>query len=138
MRISARAEYACLAMLELAARYAGPKPVRLAEVTEKHDIPHRFLVQILLQMKAAGLVLTTRGSGGGYQLARPPEQITLADILGVLDRLEEPEERAGSKSELSPALQKVWKGLAEARTHYLEQYTLKDLLPHPSEADYVI
>ena len=76
MMFSAKAEYACLASLELAARYGDPKPVRLTDITEKHDIPPRFLVQILLQLKGAGLIASTRGASGGYQLARAPEKIS--------------------------------------------------------------
>ena len=70
MLITARAEYACLAMLELAAHHNDPRPMRLTEVTDKHGIPQRFLVQILLQMKSAGLVTTSRGAAGGYR--EPP------------------------------------------------------------------
>lgn len=139
MLVTARGEYACLAMLELASRYAtAPKPVPLAEVTEKHGIPQRFLVQILLQMKAAGLVTTTRGASGGYQLARPPETITLADILSILDRMDEPEERGINPSAMATNLQKVWKGLAESRQAYLQQFRLSDLLPSSTYVDYVI
>src|SRR5437868_2699615 len=86
MLFSAKAEYACLAMLELAARHGDPRPVRLADIADKHGIPQRFLVQILLQLKGAGLIASTRGAAGGYLLARPPEEISLADVLGVVDR----------------------------------------------------
>ena len=83
MLFSAKAEYACVAMLELAARYADPQPVRLADIANKHGISDRFLVQILLDLKRAGLVDSTRGAAGGYQLARNPDDITLDDILRV-------------------------------------------------------
>lgn len=138
MLVTARAEYACLAMLELASRHGDPKPIPLAEVTDKHGIPQRFLVQILLQMKAAGLVTTARGSAGGYRLAKSPEAITLADILGVLDRMEEPDERGIAPSPMATALQKVWKGLATTRSEYLERFTLNELLPQSAELDYSI
>lgn len=138
MLVTARAEYACLAMLELAVRYGDPKPVRLADVADKHEIPQRFLVQILLQMKAAGLVSTTRGSSGGYQLAKRPDSITLADIFGVLERMDEPEEQTTSPSNLARGLQKVWKGLADAHFQYLDQIKLTDLLPQNMMVDYMI
>src|SRR5436305_2714582 len=83
---SAKAEYACIAMVELAARYGDPQPVRLKAIADAHGLKHRFLVQILLQLKGAGLVVTTRGASGGYHLARAPEQIPLAAIVGVIDR----------------------------------------------------
>jgi len=138
MLVTARGEYACLAMLELAARFTEAKPVPLVEVTDKHGIPQRFLVQILLQMKAAGLVSTTRGASGGYQLAKAPDKITLADILSILDRLDEPEERNTNATMMARNLQKVWKGLAHTRSEFLEQYRLSDLLPTNTHSDYVI
>src|SRR5438046_3151350 len=87
---SAKAEYACIAMLELAARYGDPQPVRLKAIAEAHGIPQRFLVQILLQLKGSGLVISARGAAGGYLLARSPKAISLADILNVLDRQDRP------------------------------------------------
>ncbi len=61
MRISAKTEYACVAVLELAAQYGTGQPVRIRKIAERHDVPPRFLVQILLQLKGAGLVASTRG-----------------------------------------------------------------------------
>src|SRR5881398_1674979 len=85
MRVSAKAEYACVAMLELAANYQEPQPVRIKAIADAQDIPQRFLVQILLQLKTAGLVASVRGASGGYQLARPPERISLAAIINAID-----------------------------------------------------
>lgn len=138
MLVTARAEYACLAMLELATKYDDPKPIRLQEIALKHDIPQRFLVQILLQMKAAGLVVTTRGAAGGYQLAKSPEEISLSDIFGALDRAEPPAERLGSTTAMSRSLQAVWKQLANARTQVLQGFTLAELMPAADSADYII
>ena len=72
MRVSAKAEYGCIAMLELAANFAEPQPVRVKSIADAHGIPARFLVQILLQLKAAGL--------GRRASAAPPAVINwLAD-----------------------------------------------------------
>ena len=142
MPVTARAEYACLAMLELASRYPDPKPVRLTDITDKHAIPERFLVQILLQLKTVGLVTTTRGKAGGYQLSKPPDEITLADIVGALDGRGEPEDRPATGSGLGQTLQAVWgelaKKLAEARSSYLTKYRLSDLSLRDAQADYSI
>ena len=126
-------------MLELAARFDNPKPVRLAQLTGPHDIPQRFLVQILLQMKAGGLVNTTRGAMGGYQLARHPDTITLADILGTLDRMDEPAGKpTKNPSDMAARLTGIWQGLIDNRTRYLEKFTLSELLPKTNESSYVI
>ncbi len=62
MKLSAKTEYACLAVLELAARYGTGEPVRIRTIADEHGIPSRFLVQILLQLKGAGFVASTRGA----------------------------------------------------------------------------
>ncbi len=85
MRISAKAEYACVAMLELASNHGAPQPLPIKTIADAEGIPQRFLVQILLQLKTAGLVLSVRGQQGGYQLARSPETISLADVINAID-----------------------------------------------------
>ena len=85
MKLSAKTEYACLAMLELAKEYDSGEPVQLRRIAAEHGIPARFLVQILLQLKGASLVASTRGAAGGYRLARPPQEITLADVIDVME-----------------------------------------------------
>src|SRR6516164_3966560 len=103
MRVSAKAEYACVAMLELAASHGDPQPVRVKTIADSHGIPQRFLVQILLQLKGAGLVGSVRGASGGYQLARPPEEISLADIVNAIDRTPPPAQRRPSPKRRTPA-----------------------------------
>ena len=127
---SAKAEYACIAMLELAARHGGSHPIRLKQIAEGHRIPQRFLVQILLQLKGAGLVVSARGAAGGYLLARPPETITLADILNVIDRNDRPVSARGFAGPPSPvveAVRGVWKKVQAAQQQILEDTTLADL-----------
>jgi len=137
MQLSAKAEYACLAMIELAARHADPRPVRLLEIAEKHRIPQRFLVQILLQLKGAGLVLSTRGSSGGYHLARPPEDINLADVLGIVERIEPPLLPADA-TPAAIALHGVWLRIHQARLDLLTTTTLADLVEAGHGLQYVI
>src|SRR5206468_6866138 len=90
MRVSAKAEYACIAMYELAVNYGDPQPVRVKAIAEAHGIPLRFLVQILLQSKGAGLVASIRGAAGGYQLARSAAEVSLANVINVIDRAPAP------------------------------------------------
>ena len=129
---SAKAEYACIAMLELAAHYGRSQPVRLKAIAEAHHIPQRFLVQILLQLKGSGLVISARGAAGGYLLARSPKTITLADVLNVIDRQDRPSpERAGTgggpPSRMVDTLRGVWKEIAAAQKRILDGTTLADL-----------
>ena len=84
MKMSARTEYACVAMLELATNYGLGEPVPIRTIARRHGIPDRFLVQILLELKAAGLVASTRGAAGGYHLACPPAEVSLGQVMDVI------------------------------------------------------
>jgi Rrf2 family protein len=122
MLFSARAEYACLAMLELAAQYGNPKPVPLAEIANKHGIPSsRFLVQILIQLNKHGLVTSTRGAQGGYHIAKRPADITLADVIAAVS------EQTGTRTQertpasaLAVALDDVWNQIRAAHDEFLK------------------
>ncbi len=139
MMFSAKAEYACLASLELAARYGDPKPVRLTDIADKHDIPPRFLVQILLQLKGAGLIASTRGASGGYQLARPPDRISLGDILSVIERADpNPASQKAEPTPLATALHDVWDTVASTRQKLLNDTTLAQIVSIGQGLQYVI
>src|SRR5260370_12782677 len=84
MKLSAKTEYACLAMLQLAAAYSNGEPLQIRRIADVHGIPSRFLVQILLQLKGASLVVSTRGAAGGYRLARRPARHTPSPVHAVL------------------------------------------------------
>jgi Rrf2 family transcriptional regulator, cysteine metabolism repressor len=140
MLFSAKAEYACVAMLELAARYADPKPVRLADVADKHGIPSRFLVQILLDLKRAGLVASTRGAAGGYALGRSPDEITLFDVIRIMDP---PEQPVRSDDKLQPtgfvqSVRATWDRMVLAQEAILKDTTLADLASESQGDQYVI
>ncbi len=130
MKVSAKAEYACIAMLELASNYHASQAVRVKTIHEAQGIPQRFLVQILLQLKSAGLVVSLRGATGGYQLARPPEQITLADVINAMER--EPALRPTliplPASGAVQAIHEVWKELQAEEQRFLAKLTLAELV----------
>jgi Rrf2 family protein len=129
MRVSAKAEYACVAMVELAVNHGDMQPVRVKTIADNHDIPQRFLVQILLQLKAAGLVSSVRGSAGGYQLSRSPERISVADIVNAIDSSQPRLTPAGpSGSPAIQAIQSVWKQAQDQEQRLLEEITLAELL----------
>ena len=129
MRISAKAEYACVAMLELAANYGEPQPVRVKSIAEAHGIPLRFLVQILLQLKGAGLVASTRGASGGYHLTREPKKISLASVINVIDRTPRPRFDATLSPSLAVrAIRTVWQEVHAEEQRMLEDITLADLV----------
>ncbi|MEU9417370.1 Rrf2 family transcriptional regulator [Streptomyces sp. NPDC051000] len=84
MRISARADYAVRAALQLAGSQEDG-PLKAEAIAEAQDIPHKFLEGILNDMRRGGLVLSRRGGNGGYRLAKPAESISIADVIRVVD-----------------------------------------------------
>jgi len=124
---SAKTDYACVAMIELALRHSSREPVRLREIVEAHQIPSQFLVQILLQLKSAGLVESLRGAAGGYRLARSPGEISLADIVELI---EGPPSTLGADrhSAAGRVLAATWRSLWDAQHDWLAQVTLADLI----------
>jgi Rrf2 family protein len=132
MSLSSKSQYACLAMLQLAHDYASGEPVQAPRIAERHGIPATFLVQILHELKRAGLATSTRGAAGGYRLSRAPGEITLADVVDVFESAEEPAACAAANSPLGPALVEVCCDLVRARREQLQSTTLADLAERAS------
>jgi Rrf2 family protein len=84
VRVSAKTDYAIRAALELAAA-PDAKPVKGERISKAQAIPLRFLENILMQLRHAGLVESRRGADGGYRLARPASEVTLADVIRAID-----------------------------------------------------
>ncbi|MFI2199858.1 RrF2 family transcriptional regulator [Streptomyces sp. NPDC020192] len=141
MRISARADYAVRAVLELAVRQ-GNGPVKAEEIASVQDIPHKFLEGILGDCRRAGIVESRRGGGGGYRLARDAAAITVADVIRAVDgpivsvRGERPTglSYTGTAQPLLP----LWIALRANVRRILEGVTIADLaadaLPEPVRA----
>lgn len=135
MKLSAKAENACLAAIALARREVDhPLPVR--EIAEVYGISDRFLVQILLQLKAAGLVYSTRGPLGGYKLARPPEQISLGEILTAIEGPDEPPREA--REPAAKALASVVNHIRAAERAVLDQTSIAHLAGQIIDGDWMI
>ena len=138
MRVSAKTEYACIAMLELAAQFGSSEPVRIRRIAERHDVPPRFLVQILLQLKGAGLVASVRGAAGGYYLIKAPHEVSLGQVMEVIEGSLEEGGQTSSASPDSPAvkvLMQTWKQVSEAQHKMLASITLADLLERAKSQD---
>ena len=129
MRISAKADYAVRAAVEMAA--AGDEPVKGERIAEAQDIPLQFLEHILLELKHARLVRARRGARGGYWLAKPPEEITLASLIravegplaNIQDQAPEQTEYPGNAERLS----EVWIAVRVSLRRVLEHVTVADL-----------
>jgi len=130
MRVTARGDYAVRAAVELAAADGAPRKV--AEVAAAQAIPPRFLENILLALRRAGLVQSRRGANGGFRLARQPEEITIANVLraveGPIANVQgvPPDQVAYSGS--ATALRDVWVAVRASLRAVLERVTLADVV----------
>ena len=128
VNLAAKTEYACLAALDLAAHHDSVEPVRIRDIADRHGIPARFLVQILLQLKGAGLVSSTRGASGGYQLARAPEEISLGEVITVMEgRPGAPQSSATKQTPAIRVLLNTWRHAMESQYDLLDSCTLAEL-----------
>ena len=122
-------------MLQLAQDYETGDPVQIRRIADEHSIPARFLVQILLQLKGASLVVSTRGASGGYRLARTPREISLAEVIEVMEGTERPATNAGKSTPLVGALLQLCRDLGETQRERLDDTTLADLVEQAAERE---
>ena len=132
--VSTRGEYGMRLMVDLA-RHWGEGTVSLRAVATREQLPEAYLEQLVASLRKAGLVQGKRGAGGGYTLARDPEQITAGDIVRALEGPIEPqvctaEGEAVANCVLQPgcATHHVWMSLQHTIARALDGMTLKDLL----------
>lgn len=130
MRISAKADYAVRAALELAASPDG-KPVKGTKLAEAQHIPLQFLEHILLDLKHAGLIKTKRGARGGYWLAEPPSSVTVADVIraveGPLANIQDLSPEETHYDGVAKRLRDVWIAVRQNLREVLEHVTLEEL-----------
>ncbi|MHC1681939.1 MAG: Rrf2 family transcriptional regulator [Clostridiaceae bacterium] len=133
MKLSRKSEYACLSLIYLARNY-NSKLVNATEISEENEIPKKYLEQILSQLKGAGYVKSVRGTTGGYKLSKAPENITLAEIIRLIDGALAPVESVSehfydaSPIEKNENLVTVFKDIRDYISNKLENTTIKDLI----------
>jgi Rrf2 family protein len=126
MNISARCEYACRAVVELARREHAEEPVTAQTIAEHRSIPEKYLVHILLQLKRAGLVRSVRGAQGGYLLAKPADTVTLLDVIEAIDGpILDP---LPAQDEAGDDLSVVWRHVATGMSEVLSQWSVRRIL----------
>ena len=132
MRISAKGRYGLAAMAHLAMNYSGGSPITIISISEKMGISKIYLEQVFALLKRGGLVLSLKGSQGGYQLSRAPKDITASDILASIETsMMEPADKtvADTQPKLENALQElVFDRLDDAIRASLAEVNLEDIL----------
>ena len=131
MRITAKADYALRAMAQLASETTD-LPVTAEHIAEEQDIPLRFLLGILSELKHARLVRSSRGASGGYSLSRPADQISLAEVMRVVEGplVNLHDARVGELGHrgAASALKDVWRAVRTNVRFVLEGVTLADVV----------
>lgn len=135
MSISAKTQYACIAAVELALQYDSGDVMKIGDIADKHGIPSRSLVPILIQLKGAGLVVSTRGAAGGYRLNRSPDDISIGEVMNVFqgDACEFKTSTTRSTA-ASESLCDVWREAETARQQLLESTSLAKLAEQSRES----
>jgi len=130
MRISQKLEYAFRALAQLAKRHDGRTITRLDELAQCEAVPASFLVQILSDLRRAGIIESRRGQSGGYLLARRPEAISLGQVADAIDPALL-HGNLGDFGESGPAVRHAWQQVSATLRGQLERVTLDQLANQP-------
>ena len=133
MKVSTRGDYAARALVSLSLHSEVSGPTSVRDIAERTGLPQPYLEQILLALKGAGIVRSKRGVGGGYVLARPAAEITLAEIVSAVDGpivvgdFGLPHQDGACDHEGQCVLLAIWGEVGEAMRRHLEGFTLADV-----------
>lgn len=122
MKISAKTEYACRALLELCLHWPDTKPQQVADIAKRQKIPTKFLIHILIALKGFGYVESARGKSGGYYLTRAPQTIKLVDIIYAFGGMELTDKKKKSNQDV---LGLIWQEVDAAVLTAMEEITFE-------------
>jgi Rrf2 family protein len=138
MRISTKIRYGTRAMLELASHY-GEGPIELKEIAKKESISLKYLEQVIIPFRSAGLIKSVRGSKGGYSLAKPPSEIFLNDLVEILEGPINLTECLGDpkvcQKSASCVTRDIWKEVSEAIYRIFHSITLEEMVNRKRERE---
>lgn len=130
MRLTTKGRYAVTAMLDLSLHH-DEGPITLADIAERQGISLSYLEQLFSRMRKRGLVFSVRGPGGGYSLARPTEEITIAEIITAVDESVDTTRCHGAHNCQNNELcltHDLWEDLSTRIYDYLDQVSLHDMM----------
>lgn len=127
LELSSKVEYTLLALLELASRTHTYAPLTTAAINEKHNIPERYLEQILTILRRGGLVRSHRGARGGFVLAREPHEITLLEVIALMDGERKQRNAEGALTLEREVIYQLWQENNARSQEFLGSITLQDL-----------
>lgn len=125
MRVSARLDYSCRALTELALHYPKTYPVRIQDIAREQDMPLKYTIQILNQLKRLGLVKSIRGREGGYVIAKSPDKISLGEIIREISGALLPIAESAAKND--SVFSKIWKEVENGMAEVLDEISFEDI-----------
>jgi Rrf2 family transcriptional regulator, cysteine metabolism repressor len=134
VKLSVKSDYATRAVLGLARHYPTGAALRVEDLAGEQRVPAKYLVQILIELKAQGIARSVRGKQGGYLLARAPAEITLGDVLRAVHGqvFDTP---ALSDPDCPPELRRAWQRLQQTMQDAAEAITFQQLLDEGAEKE---
>ena len=125
MKLSAKTEYACRALLELALHWPHSSPLQIAAIADKQHIPMKFLPHILIELKQLGYVDSSRGKMGGYLLSKSPEDIKLSDVVQAFS--EGPSKPSNRQRKLTGILDSIWQEIENATRKHMSSINFEEI-----------
>lgn len=137
MKLSMKVEYACRVLSQLARTFGHERLAHIEDLARAEEIPANYLVQILNDLRNGGLIVSRRGKQGGYALAKPPEEISLHDIVQVIEG-ELLELNLNARGQSGAKVASVWRDISAEMRERAASISVRDLMPTESEPMYHI
>lgn len=137
MKLSVKVDYACRVLSQLARLHGGEALSHIEELARTEEVPANYLVQILSELRNGGLIVSRRGKQGGYALARAPEDITLFDIVKVIEG-ELLEITTSGEGQSGRRVNQIWQEIRSALEAKVKTYTLDRMASKSGDGMYYI
>ena len=128
MKISAKTDYACRALIELSLHWPKSDPKGITAIADNQNIPIKYLPHILIQLKSMGIVESVRGQHGGYLLVKAPKEIRLSEIVQGFSTVKIFSTPKSSKLKYKNVLQEIWQEAQGAVFSFMDNITFEDLI----------
>ncbi|MBC2592956.1 Rrf2 family transcriptional regulator [Ruficoccus amylovorans] len=136
MKLSLKIEYACRVLAQLARSHGSQQLAHIEDLAEAENVPANYLVQILNELRNGGLIISRRGKQGGYALAQAPGEISLFDIIRIVDA-EMLENSVSANGQSGQAVQAVWAEIGETFAEQTRKIRLSDLAAETGPMYYI-
>ena len=135
MKVSAKIDYACRALLDLALQWPSTAPVQIQEIAKRRKIPMKFLVHILISLKQLNLLESSRGQKGGYILTKSPQKIKLKEVIDHFGGLGFSAVERQKKLAAGDVIDLLWKEINDAFIKAIDEITLETLVNRERQKD---